>query len=107
MDGFNVILQTHMKNAHSPGPSHECEFCKKIFSSSKELRTHILNNHKNYKPCKNFFEQNGVCRYDKSCHFSHVKVPDNKQRCYRCGFEFDAVGDLMKHRKSVHMEKCR
>ena len=100
----NEHLLQHTKTAHTP---ISCDYCKKTFETTRELETHILNNHKNFKPCRNFFEPNGTCKFELSCHFSHVQVPDNKQRCFKCGSEFNSVGDLMVHRKTEHMEKCR
>ena len=67
----------------------------------------MLRDHKSFRPCRNFFAQEGGCRYGEACHFSHKEVGANMQRCYKCGVEVDNVILLMKHRKEIHNEMCK
>ena len=90
-----------------PKIANKCDSCDKIFSENSAFRKHILNNHKNYKPRKNFFNDPDGCKFEQGCHFSHVPVPADKHRCYRCGSEFDSIATLMNHRKRAHKARCK
>ena len=46
----------HIKITHTRSLNYMCDYCKKTFDSSKELKIHIHNSHnKTKKPWRNFF----------------------------------------------------
>ena len=59
-------LATHMNMAHEKSveadSQHKCRTCQKEFTNNNELNTHIIENHKSYKPCRNFATNN--CEYN-------------------------------------------
>ena len=85
----------------------KCDSCVKIFTEDRAFRKHILNTHKNYKPCKNSFNGPDIYKFEQGCHFSHVPVPRDKDKCYKRGSEFDSIATLIKHRKTVHKGRCK
>ena len=84
-----------------------CDQCNANLSDKNTLRKHILQSHKSFWPCRNYFAPESQCRYEKLCHFSHVAVAEGRQRCYKCGIEVISVTLLMEHRKTQHKEKCK
>ena len=68
--------------------SNECRTCNKDFIYKIDLKKHINESHKTYKPC--------VCR------FNHRVYPEGHQVCYECGNSFQTVHELMRHRKATH-----
>ena len=99
-------LNGHMMNAHSPQAKIKCDRCGQEFAEKNEVRKHIITNHKNFKPCRNYITE-GNCRWSESCHFSHTPVKENIHRCYKCGEEVENINILMKHRKVIHNESCK
>ena len=95
-------LEKHIKIAHTK-QSLPCHFCGKIFHTKKDLDKHKIT-HKSFRPCRNLPE----CSYAENCRFNHNTVYSNQYLCYNCGKENETLGDLMKHRNTMHTtNKCK
>ena len=79
----------------------QCDQCGQILTDMATLRKHVLQTHKSFRPCRNYVAQGSQCKYREACHFSHVAVAQNMQRCYKCGVEVLSVTSLMEHRNSI------
>jgi len=102
------MLAAHRKEApEASGTCDKCDQCGIKMRDKTDLRKHMLSTHRNFRPCRNFFANEGTCKFKESCHFSHKEVPAAKQRCYKCGDDMENVSELMSHRKQVHNEMCR
>ena len=81
--------------------------CGKDFTTSQEVRKHILAEHRSHRPCSKFFSPIPSCRYGNKCHYSHTKAAEGKLVCYKCGAEENNIDELMAHRKNAHRQFCR
>ena len=98
-------LKMHLGMKHQ-AMHFKCDQCNVILSEAKELRKHVMQNHKSFRPCRNI-TQGALCKFGEQCHFSHVAVALNMQRCYKYGLEVNTVSILMQHRKLIHKEICK
>merc|ERR1712105_388689 len=95
-------LRKHKTVAHKIAVKFQCDQCNQELSDNGALRRHMLAQHNSFRPCRNYFSQEGVCKFSDTCHFSHTQVTLNTHRCYKCGLELGSVSTLMEHRKTVH-----
>ena len=77
--------------------ANTCRTCCKDFIYKIDLKKHINESQKTYKPCRNL----DSCTY-KVCRFNHKVYPEGHQVCYECGKSFKTVHELMRHRKATH-----
>ena len=84
--------------------THECRSCESTFSNKTELDSHIIDQHKSYKPCKNF--ATNACEYDR-CRFEHIILKEKERICYKCGERTSSQALLIKRMKDAHIsEPC-
>ena len=74
-----------------------CTSCQKDFVYRMDLKKHISDTHKTYKPCHNIEN----CTFSP-CRYNHKEYPKGHQVCFECGLDFKTIHDMMRHRKSVH-----
>ena len=56
------------------------------FESEKEVKSHIRNNHKTYKACKNFVANQ--CQYaEDECSFNHIILQLDQHLCFKCNIQ--------------------
>ena len=81
-----------------------CIRCNKDFIYRIDLKKHIIDAHKTYKPCRNL----KTCSYLPKCKYNHQEYPPGTQICYECGKTLKTTNDLMRHRKKTHkVELCK
>ena len=88
------------KNTSSTYDAYKCSQCGMSLSSNGELNNHIIESHKNYKPCKNYAVNR--CEYNEDCRFYHIILPPGQHICYKCATQTKTKSDMMKHIKDVH-----
>ena len=100
-------LKKHMEVAnHSlQSPTEQtdefnCNFCNMKLKSRQDLKKHKQENHKTFKPCRNFLVN--ACDFDSDCMFNHVTLKDTEQICFRCGEIFTSTTSLITHIKQDH-----
>ena len=71
--------------------------------SKEDLDKHIIENHKSYKPCRNFATNN--CEYTR-CRYEHIILKTGEQMCYKCGDKFSRKSFLLNHIRNNHDEPC-
>ena len=91
------MLRTHSNYEFS------CRNCDEICGNKEELNYHIIENHKSYKPCRNFATNN--CEY-KECRFNHVVLKQGEQVCYKCNDKFTRKSMLPNHIRNIHNDPC-
>ena len=74
-----------------------CTSCQKDFIYKMDLKKHISDTHKTYKPCRNLER----CTF-WPCRYNHQEYPKGHQVCFECGLDFKTIHDMMRHRKRVH-----
>ena len=79
---------------------YRCKFCDNSFNTRRELNRHTTDDHKSYKPCKNF--HNDSCDFDDDCRFNHIKLNGSQSICYKCGNITSSKTLLMNHIKEAH-----
>ena len=79
-----------------------CIRCNQDFIYRLDLKKHINDAHKTYKPCRNL----KTCTYLPKCKYNHQEYPQGTQICYECGKTFKTAHDLMRHRKKHTKLSC-
>ena len=65
-----------------------CRSCNVCYETKPELQRHNYENHKSYKPCRNFATT--ICNNDEyECSYNHTILQENEVICYRCGDKFN------------------
>ena len=112
----SLELKRHVQRTkHNPSEyKEECHTCKKEFTSYWLLMNHRKSEHPSNKKCRYFkLEQ---CNFNaKTCWYKHTaedryESHQNEEGCNFCELIFRSKSELMKHMKSVHIEKvavCR
>ena len=93
------MLRKHIQIVHEIAAKPQCEQCDHELTDRGALRRHMLAQHKSFRPCRNYFSQEGNCKFNEICHFSHTQAAADMQRCYKYGLELASVSMLMEHRK--------
>ena len=103
---INVPTRKKTNTQLTPQDKNTCNNCNIKCNSKTELRTHIVNNHKSHKPCRNY--ATGSCEHaDEACKFKHTILQKGQYICYKCGIIFKTQTDLMIHIKNIHgKEPC-
>ena len=100
-----VIEHFSLVHENMGSRTHECRSCESTFSNKTELDSHIIDQHKSYKPCKNF--ATNACEYDR-CRFEHIILKEKERICYKCGERTPSQTLLIKHMKEIHSsEPCK
>ena len=89
--------EDHMESAMEPKGKNFCTSCQKDFIYRIDLKKHIINTHKTYKPCRNLEN----CTFSP-CRYNHKEYPKGHQVCFECGEDFKTIHDMMRHRKITH-----
>ena len=105
------------KESHQPAPTipngsagTNCRKCGKMFSNLDDLNNHLTNDHKSYRPCKNFsaISEDNKCTWKERCGFNHAVLEPDTWLCWDCGTTLQNRNDLMIHRKKKHkVPECR
>ena len=96
-----LARHTQMAHKKSGEPKIKCYQCDIDFESEKEVKSHIRNNHKTYKPCKNFAANQ--CQYaDDEYSFNHVILQQDQHICFKCGNKYSSKTEMMNHVKEKH-----
>ena len=95
-------LQKHISLKHLIN----CKFCGKLLKSKEELMEHRKSQHPGaVKQCEKY--QAGTCIFSaKKCwwhHNTNTEVTSNEIHCFICGKTFQSRGEVMLHRKSMHV----
>ena len=95
-----------MKHIAASHDKHTCNNCNITCNSKTELKTHIVNNHKSHKPCRDY--ATGSCEHEyEECKFKHIILQRGQYICYKCGDIFKTQTELMNHIKIIHgQEPC-
>ena len=83
---------------------YKCKTCQQEFSNKNELNSHIIENHRSYKPCRHF--ATNTCEYNEECKYPHVVLQKGQQLCFKCGNEFTKKSVLLNHIKNYHNDPC-
>ena len=75
--------QNNKSHDINSGPTFKCNICAFNFTTKREWRPHMKENHKSYKPCEYFIEN--ICGLDEDCKFHYVKHALDEQICNTCG----------------------
>ena len=92
-----------MQNIEVNKSQYICRKCQQILNSNNELNRHIINEHRSYKPCRNFATNS--CEYEE-CRFNHDILTQGQSICYKCGDKFAKKSVLLNHLKNDHNEPC-
>ena len=81
--------------------SIKCNICGMRFNDKRDLRVHIKDAHKSFKPCRDF--ANGGCESSsESCRYNHIVLSENDHICFKCGHTTTTKTLLMSHVKELH-----
>ena len=100
-----TIMTSNEQFAHEGLNKHQCNFCKKQFTQTGDLKKHIKAVHEKIKDfqcdyCEKSFSQAGnLIRHIKSVH-EGIK----NHKCGHCGKSFSHAWNLTEHIKTVHDE---
>ena len=84
--------------------SNTCNSCETEFVYKIDLKKHVCETHRTFKPCRNLKS----CSYGERCNFNHREYPEGSHVCYECGDFYKTLHDLMRHRKQSHtVPVCR
>ena len=108
----NLVNFTNHSTKHRPNEnliverSFRCNFCALTFGTKQELNQHKKQNHRTFKPCKNYATNN--CEFDSDCLYNHVALKEGEFICFRCGDRFHVKRNLVNHIQTIHGHiQCR
>ena len=81
------------------GNQVKCNQCGQGFQNKNEIENHLRVDHKTYRPCKKYAENN--CEKE-ICRFSHKTLQHGEEVCYKCGDIYTSKTDLINHIKTQH-----
>ena len=101
-----ISLKKHKTEAHTI----TCTNCGKTFNSKPSLMNHRKREHLNIiKQCR--YAQQSECAFGDECWYRHTetnissekKKKDNHFKCNICEMQFETKNNVMKHRKTDHV----
>ena len=99
----STTLLDHLLNKNVYDRRDKCNLCGEMFESKTSLHSHLLSNHKTYKPCNKMPNCTG-----EECRFNHEEVTEGVHLCYQCGYESLSRSELMGHMRQEHtMPVCK